>query len=179
MYDTVLKLILSADRRRPASTQPPALDPLFARLADPDLRDAHETEDAIWAMWTGHSDAEAAQRMERAIAAIARRQHDIAETHLSRLVEAHPDYAEAWNKCATLLFVLKRDGESVADIERVLRLEPRHFGAMCGFAQICLRAGDRAGALATFETALAINPHMASVRQAVEELRRGFSRRVH
>ncbi len=179
MYDTALKLILSLDRRTPAPSLPRALDVLFERLADPKAGNAQQIEDAIWVMWTGHEDAAAAQLMERAVAAIAKRQHDIAETHLTRLVEDHPDYAEAWNKRATLFFVLKRDSESVADIERTLSLEPRHFGAICGFAQICLRAGDRAGALAAFETALAINPHMASVRQAVEELRGGFSRRVH
>lgn len=179
MYDTALKLILSLDRRTPAPGQPRALDVLFERLADPKAGNAQQIEDAIWVMWTGHEDAAAAQLMERAVAAIAKRQHDIAETHLTRLVEDHPDYAEAWNKRATLFFVLKRDSESVADIERTLALEPRHFGAICGFAQICLRAGDRAAALAAFETALAINPHMTSVRQAVEELRGGFSRRVH
>lgn len=179
MYETALKLILSLDRRRPAPNLPRALDVLFERLADPAAGNPRQLEDAIWVMWTGHADAAAAQRMERAVAALAKRQHDVAETHLTRLTEDHPDYAEAWNKRATLLFALKRDDESVADIERTLALEPRHFGAICGFAQICLRAGDRAGALAAFETALAINPHMADVRKAVDELRGGFSRRVH
>lgn len=174
-----MKLVLSLAQHAPSPALPPELGRLFAQLADPAQAEAKATEDAIWALWLDHDDPEASELMERALAALAQRQFDIAETHLTRLVGAHPRFAEGWNKRATLFFMLERDGESVADIERALALEPRHFGAICGFAQICLRSGDRAAALAAFETALLINPHMASVRQAVAELRDGFSRRVH
>jgi tetratricopeptide (TPR) repeat protein len=170
---------LSLARHAPSPALPPELGRLFAQLGEPARKDAKAIEDAIWALWLEHDDPEASELMERALAAMAQRQLDIAETHLNKLVETFPRFAEGWNKRATLLFMLDRDAESVADIERCLALEPRHFGAICGFAQICLRAGDRAAALAAFETALAINPHMASVKHAVEELRDGFSRRVH
>jgi tetratricopeptide (TPR) repeat protein len=179
LYENALKLILSLARHAPSPVLPPELGRLFAQLAEPERKDAKAVEDAIWALWLEHDDPEAGELMERALAAMAQRQFDIAETHLTKLVGSFPRFAEGWNKRATLFFMLDRDSESVADIERALALEPRHFGAICGFAQICLRAGDRAAALAAFETALAINPHMASVQQAVAELRDGFSRRVH
>jgi len=70
-----------------------------------------------------------------------------AEDILARLVATHPDFAEAWNKRATLYYMQSRDEESVASIHRTLELEPRHYGAICGFAQICLSLGDTDSAL--------------------------------
>jgi predicted Zn-dependent protease len=166
-----LKLILALDGRTPASSLPRRLDGLFRELALPEpSRPSYEIEDLIWALWIDHEDADAARRMERAIAEIAGKQFDDAEGDLSDLVHDHPDWAEAWNKRATLYFILNRDAESVADIERTLALEPRHFGAICGFAQICLRGGETGAAVAAFEAALRINPHLEAVKAAVEEL---------
>ena len=92
---------------------------------------------------------------------------------------ARPDWAEAWNKRATLYYMLGRDEDSVRDIHRTLELEPRHFGALSGFAQICLRAGDRGSALVAFETALRINPHLNLVQAAVVELNQSFPSYLH
>ncbi|MBC7840826.1 MAG: hypothetical protein H7099_00845, partial [Gemmatimonadaceae bacterium] len=137
------------------------LDALFNTLATTDdALAAGETEDLIWALWTSHEDTGAEEWLDRAIHHIAAREFEPAETLLDGLLVAHPLYAEAWNKRATLYFLQERDRESIADIIRTLELEPRHFGAICGFAQICLRHGRRAEALAAFESALSINPHM-------------------
>ena len=95
---------------------------------------------------------------------------EVAERVLDDLVRDHPDWAEAWNKRATLYFILDRDGDSTADIVETLRLEPRHFGALSGFGQICLRRGDEAGALVAFEEAVRIHPGLDGARQAVEVL---------
>jgi tetratricopeptide (TPR) repeat protein len=92
------------------------------------------------------------------------------------LVEEHPDWAEAWNKRASLAFIEKRDNDSVADIARTLELEPRHFGAILGFAQICLRNGRVSEAKAAFEVALQLNPHIDGLRSIVADLAR--TRRV-
>lgn len=179
VFTETLKLILTLEGRQPAASMPARLDALFERLADPDLADAEDVEDAIWAAWTDHQEEAAGEVMERAIAALGRKQFDIAETRLTALVELHPDYAEAWNKRATLYFLVGRDEESVADIVRTLKLEPRHYGAICGFAQLCLKRGDRAGALAAFEAALRINPHLKQIREAAQQLRDGFAGRLH
>jgi tetratricopeptide (TPR) repeat protein len=179
VFTQTLKLILTLEGRKPASSLPGALNALFLRLADPALANAADVEDAIWALWHEHREPAAVEVMERAIVALGRKQYDVAETRLTALVELHPDYAETWNKRATLLFLLERDEESLADIARTLQLEPRHFGAICGFGQVCLRRGERAGALAAFEAALRINPHLAGIRDAAEKLRDGFAGRLH
>lgn len=171
MFDETLKLVLSLGRRRPAPELPRRLDALFERLAQAaNAVEASRIEEAIWAAWMSHTDAAAAERLALATAAIGTGDHAAAERLLDALVAAHPRHAEAWNKRATLYFRLNRDADSVRDIHRTLELEPRHFGAVCGFGQICLRRGDRAGALFAFDAALRINPHLGAVRAAREEL---------
>jgi Tfp pilus assembly protein PilF len=180
MFDETLKLILAAPTRRPAPSLPRRLDQLFAEL----LRaagapEASQIEDQIWTLWMSHRDPAAEEDLERATRAIAAGDYDEAEQLLDQLVAAHPDFAEAWNKRATLYFRQGRDAESVHDIRQTLELEPRHFGAICGFGQICLRHGDRAGALFAFDAALRINPHLGTIRATVEKLAAEGQGRVH
>jgi Tfp pilus assembly protein PilF len=171
VFEDTLKLILSLPGRKPARSLPRRLDGLFAALARASgPPEASRIEDLIWAAWMSHEDAAAEENLERAARAIAAHDHAEAEAILDELVQAHPGYAEAWNKRATLYFRMGRDGESVRDIGRTLALEPRHFGAICGFGQICLRHGDRTTALFAFDAALRINPHLGAVRAVFEEL---------
>ena len=180
MFDDTLAQILSLQQRRPAAALPARLEPLFRRLAtsgaDPM---AFEIEDEIWEAWTSHSDPALAQQMNQAIAAIAASEYGRGRALLDDLVARAPDYAEAWNKLATLEFLAGRDRESVAAIARTLELEPRHFGAISGFAQICLRNGDPASARLAFQVALRLNPRLTAVRIAVDELNRTHPATLH
>lgn len=174
-----LKLIL----RPPAPAALPRhgrLSALFAALQSlPPPRPVHEIEDEIWAIWTGHDDPALEARMQRAISAIARRRLTEGETLLDTLVQDAPDWAEAWNKRATLHFLAQRDDASTADIHRALELEPRHFGAICGFAQICLRQGEVTAATEAFAAALALNPHLDGVRAMLAQLSPAQPRRLN
>ena len=60
--------------------------------------------------------------------------------------------------------------DALASIARTLQLEPRHFGAMAGFGQICLRHGRKQEARAAFQTALAVNPHLQGLPELISEL---------
>lgn len=180
MIQDTLKLVLSLAERKPARSLPRRLDVLFRRLAETrDGLEAQETEDLIWGLWMTHSKRDAEEQLERATRAIAAREFEAAEVLLDRLVHDHPEYAEAWNKRATMYFVQGRDTESLADIRRTLELEPRHFGALAGFGQICMRHGDRVAALFAFDAALAVNPHLASVRAMAAELTAEGAKTVH
>jgi tetratricopeptide (TPR) repeat protein len=171
MFQDTLKRISMLRRIDPADTQSPRLRDLFSRLRlAQGTAEASQTEDEIWAAWMEHVDPAAEAALDEATRALASREYASAERLLDTLVEAHPEYAEAWNKRATLRFLQKRDEQSVADIERTLSLEPRHFGAICGFAQICLRRGEKDAALFALAEALHINPHLNSVKQAYEAL---------
>ncbi len=156
------------------------LEMLFRQLQQaPDGSARAEAEDLIWALWCTHEDLSARSAMQRAIGVMAREELDGAEPLLDRLVADWPEWAEVWNKRATLYYLLERDAESVLDIQRTLQLEPRHFGAMSGFGQICLRAGDDTSALLALELALRVNPNLDAVRETAERLRGQVARVVH
>src|SRR6266540_261879 len=155
MYADTLKLIVTGDRRRPSPRLPERLNGLFRSLGDARGGRAERIEDEIWRLWMAYRDSTAAFDLERATRAL---------TAL--------DFAAAWNKRATLYYMQNRDDESVASIHHTLQLEPRHYGAICGFAQICLSLGDTDGALFAFDAALRVNPHLNDAREAVDKLLR-------
>ena len=158
----------------------PELDALFNLLRGAsDPGDRADAERRIWAIWSGHQDADAARAMRGAIAALETGDPTAADHELNMMVKRWPNWAEAWNKRATLRFVEERDADSLDDIGRTLELEPRHFGALSGFGQICLRARDVSSALLAFEQAVAVNPNLDSVRQAAMVLRRQDPRTIH
>jgi tetratricopeptide (TPR) repeat protein len=169
MYFETLRLVASLGGRRPAPSLPARLDQLFGRLGAADCA-ADELEDQIWQLWMHHPHRLAARALDRAASDIAAQRYDIAETRLALLVRARSDFAEAWNKRATLYYLLERDEDSMHDIRRTLELEPRHFGALCGLGEICVSRGDREAALFVFQTALRVNPHLEGARNAVEQL---------
>lgn len=169
----VLKLILDLPNRRPAPNLPARLDDLFAELRqDRPERRVKDIESEIWALWTSHEDEAIALWMDRALQAMSKKRHDEAETILAELIAQKPEWAEAWNKRATLYFMMGNYPASIADIKRAIEIEPRHFGATSGFTQICLRLGDQAAALAAAEATLRIHPHLESIRIVVAELNR-------
>jgi tetratricopeptide (TPR) repeat protein len=169
--DRMFGLVIELPRRRPVAGQPRRLAALFRELAQrAPSRSPDDIEDLIWALWISHEDREAEETMGAAVEAMASGALDQARPLLDRLVDAYPRWAEAWNKRATLAFMEKRDADSLADIERTLILEPRHFGAVSGFGQICLRHGRLSEAKAAFQIALTINPHLDDLREIVEDL---------
>ena len=171
MYAETLKLIASLPERRPCPQLPQQLHALFRRLsetADAEARDA--LEDEIWRLWMSHPVSEVAFDLERATRAMTASDWGVADQILRGVVGAHPDYAEAWNKRATLYYLNGRDAECVPYIHRTLELEPRHYGALCGFAEILLGRGEGDAALFVFDRALRINPHLDPARKAIGRL---------
>ena len=134
------------------------------------IRPIEEIEDQIWALWSSHEDRLAEETMAAAVDAIGSGSLRQARPLLDHLVTKHPCWAEAWNKRATLASIEKRDADSLLDIAQTLRLEPRHFGAVAGFGNICLRHGHLNEARAAFQIALFINPHMDDLRDMLENL---------
>lgn len=169
--DRVLALLADPAPAPSATRAERRLDGLFRALAEtPGGAAAGQVEDLIWALWIAHPQPDAERDMAAALDAMAAGALDLARPILDRLVEAHPGWAEAWNKRATLAFMEHRDEDALRDIGRTLRLEPRHFGAVAGFAQICLRHGRLAEARAGFRLALTLNPHLDGLREALSDL---------
>ncbi len=178
--DDLLRLVAELPVRRPAAGQPARLDPLFRELARPSPgRPAHELEELIWGLWASHPDAAAEERLDLANRALASGKYRQARQLLDPLVSEYPQWAEAWNKRATLAYLEQREADSFVDIARTLELEPRHFGALCGLGQICLRREAHGAALVAFEAALAINPHLPGIRALTDELRSPAEHALH
>jgi predicted Zn-dependent protease len=170
-FDRTFTLLVACNPRATSVGRTARLNALFddLRRSNP-LRDPEETMELIWAIWIDHFDQQASHRMVAAVEAIAAGAPDLAKPILDSLVDEHPEWAEAWNKRATLAFIEKRDNDSIADIARTLELEPRHFGAILGFAQICLRNDRIQEAKAAFEIAMRLNPHIDGLQSIVDDL---------
>lgn len=170
MYAETLKLIATLPERRPSPQLPERLHVLFRRLGGADAAGRDALEDEIWRLWMSHPVSVVAFDLERATRAMTAADWGVADQILRGVVGAHPDYAEAWNKRATLYYLNGRDAECVPYIHRTLELEPRHYGALCGFAEILLARGDGDTALFVFDRALRINPHLDPARKAINKL---------
>ena len=180
MYDETLKLICSVPVGFPLSRLPRRLEELFRRLMRTvDADEADALQDMIWRCWMRHGEERAVSDLEDATRAIVARDFAAAERMLQRLVAVHPNLPEVWNKQATLYYMKVEEQACVRAIHRTLQLEPRHFGAMCAFAEILLGRGEREQALFAFDTALRVNPHLGLVRVEAEKLIRERPERAH
>ena len=141
--------------------------------------ESRQLENRIWEIWSNHEEPEAVEAMEHVVAAFNQGSLADANERLNDMVNRWPTWAEAWNKRATLRFVEERDLESMQDIDRTLQLEPRHFGAISGFGQICMRVGDVASAVVAFEKAVRLNPNFEDLRKAIAYLERELPRTLH
>ena len=120
-------------------------------------------ESKIWHIWMEHHDPEVESAMFQGLEAMKLQLFEQAFGHFSLLIKLAPDYAEGWNKRATVLYLMGRFKESEADVMRTLELEPRHFGALSGQGLIRIALKDWTGAIYFLESALKINPHMHGV----------------
>ena len=171
MYDETLKLVCSVPSRFSLSRLPHRLEKMFRRLArTADVEEAEALQDMIWNCWMRHGEQRAVSDLEGATRAIVARDFAAAERMLKRLAAVHPDLPEVWNKQATLYYMKVEEEPCVRAIHRTLQLEPRHFGAICAFAEILLGRGERAQALFAFDIALRVNPHLPLVRVEAEKL---------
>lgn len=156
-----------------ADQDDPRLDDLFERLQHtPDPAEAHALEQRIWGVWLESENAAINRLMQQGVLALRGQHYPTALQAFDRLVEQAPEFAEGWNKRATVHYLMGDFQASVADIERTLELEPRHFGALSGLGLIYDAIDEPRAALRSFEAALRLNPHIEDTRDRVEELRR-------
>lgn len=154
-----------------ADQNDPRLDELFAGLKATDSpREAHEIEQMIWFIWSRSPSAGANLMLRQGTQYMNEGKHEDAEANFDAIVELAPEFAEAWNKRATVRY-LRGDYEgSIEDIKHTLALERRHFGALSGLGMIYDSLNEKKAAIEAFRAALEINPHMNSIAERLEEL---------
>ena len=135
-----------------------------------DASAARELEARIWAAWGSSGDAAIDKLVQQAAILMQVNQLDESLAILDTVVAKAPEFAEGWNKRATLLYIMQKLDRSMADIQKVLTLEPRHFGAIAGIGLISLAKGDKAGALSAYKKVLEINPQNTGAQQSIDAL---------
>jgi tetratricopeptide (TPR) repeat protein len=154
-----------------ADQNDPRLEDLFNKLqAADDPVEAAPIEELIWQIWFEHSDPGIESQIMTAVAQMNGNQLDAALATLNRLVEAAPDFAEAWNRRATLHYIMGNYAASEADIVKTLQLEPFHFGALSGRGLVLISQGKYEEARNAFSRALEVNPNMPEVKNNIDQI---------
>ncbi len=181
---SLLAAVLATGHAEAQSPPPPApsvdaaararqLDALFAALKTVRTEEEGDALVAeIWRVWLQSGKPELDAAMQQAVNFMAVGLGALAMPILDDILAKAPDWAEAWNKRATLLYLMGEHDRSLADIERVLALEPRHFGALAGIGLIRMAKGEPREALAAFRRALAVNPFLKERFALIPELER-------
>ena len=156
---------------KPASRQAETLDSLFNQLkAEADPASAKRLTDRIWSRWRDSGSATGNLLLQWANTALNEKKFGLALDFLDQLIVLMPDFAEGWNQRATLHYVMGNHAKSMSDINHVLALEPRHFGALAGVAAIFTVNGNDELALRAWEQMLAIYPANREAQTKVGEL---------
>jgi len=144
---------------------------LVQALRDPDHAVRVGAEQALWEIWSRSGNQHISRLLERGVHALTQGRWDDAIADFTAIIARDPDFAEGWNKRATAYFLKREFQKSLADCDEVIKRNPYHFGALSGYGMIYLELDQPARALEYFERALAVNPNMDGVRNAVDTLR--------
>ena len=128
----------------------------------------------LWQMWHRSGAPPLDALLHEGIAAMEAQQLTEADAVFTRLIDAAPDFAEGWNKRATVRYLARNYPASIADCRETLARNPNHFGALSGQGLCHLALAEYREAVDLFKRALAIHPHLdgarANLRAALQEI---------
>jgi|TARA_B110000483_G_scaffold173479_1_gene205316 tetratricopeptide (TPR) repeat protein len=153
------------------SSQASKLNQLFFELKRNDnIKNADLLEKKIWAIWNKHPDnVKLTQKLEFGTELMYSGDYDYALIVFNNIINIDPNWSEAWNKRATLLYFMKKFKKSLTDIKKVLLIEDRHFGALSGQAQIYIQLQEYELAIDSLKKARDIHPTIRG-NNLIEEL---------
>lgn len=149
------------------------LDQLFATMANPDDKSAGKSAEAeIQRRWRKSGSDTVDLLMSWAADALAAKQYGQALDFLDSVVTLKPDFAEGWNRRATIFYLQDDYGKAIADLEKVLALQPRHFGALAGLGMILREISHDKEALTALEKAVDLDPYLdGDIQDVIKELK--------
>jgi len=150
---------------------------LVKALRDPDEDTRDYVEQALWRIWARSGDPEVDRLYQAGIQQMNAGDLQQSIVTFTRIIELKPDFAEGWNKRATLYFLVGDLRKSLADCDEVMKRNPYHFGALAGYALIYIRLEYYDRALEYSRRALDVNPNMDGVRRNIELLERLLEQR--
>jgi len=150
---------------------PPSVETLLDSLAAAESEsEAKALERRIVIAWN-HSGSDTVDLLlVRAGSAIKKQDYGLALQYLDTIIESKPEFAEGWNMRATVYYLIDEYDLSLADIQQVLALQPRHFGALSGLGMIFRDLDEPAKALDAFRQVLSVHPYFGSTRESIEKL---------
>src|ERR1700761_503775 len=155
-----------------ADQKDPRLGPLLTTLhAAPTSEEARPIEAQIWDIWAQFGNQGVDLLLAEGVSRLNEGNAEAALTLFNRVVQLAPDFAEGWNKRATTLYAMGQFEKSISDIDKVLTLEPRHFGALSGLGLCNIRLGKDKEALAAFQRAAEVDPNLPGVQARIEALK--------
>lgn len=150
------------------AAKPETLDDMFIELRKAkSSAAAGGVADRIKERWSRSGSATVDLLMQWAGEAMDRKEWPAAQDFLDQVVVLKPGFAEGWNRRATMHYLAGNLPKSMADIERTLALEPRHFGALSGMAAIFMDVGKKEQALAAYRRVLEVYPQLRDVQRQV------------
>ncbi len=149
------------------------LNQLFNELKVNKSKVAFIVEQEIWALWSTHpTDEKLTARLEEGSQFVRDQNYLKARDVFTEVINLDQNWAEAWNKRATVLYLLGNFEDSQKDIDKVLKLESRHFGALAGQGLVNIQLKNYEKAISSYEKALKIYPSMKSPRIMIEEIQK-------
>jgi tetratricopeptide (TPR) repeat protein len=151
--------LLFASKIALADQNDPRLNNLFKKLNETENQDEiRDLISDIWNIWYEVDDPKVIEYFEKGIQAMNLRNYPLAIRFFNNLIEEDPNFAEGWNKRATVHFMMGNFDQSMQDIIKTLELEPRHFGALDGMGSIFIHQGQFQQAIDVYDKMLEIFP---------------------
>ena len=152
------------------SSQKNVLSKLFNQLEK--VNDSHKAElleKKIWSVWNKHpKNIKLTEKLEFGVELIQYGSYDYALKVFNNIIATDPEWSEAWNRRATTFFLMNEYTNSLNDIDKVLSIEPRHFGALSGQARIFIKLQKYEKAILSLKKALKFYPSFRSGEMIVE-----------
>ncbi len=150
---------------------------LALSLHDPDDQVRELTASSMWKIWSRSGDKTTDKAYQQALQLMDANRLGEAVAAFSAIIKKHPEFAEAWNKRATLYFLMGELALSLKDCAEVIKRNPLHFGALSGYGQIYLQMGELERSLGFFERALKVNPNLPGTEETIDALRSELEKR--
>ncbi len=147
------------------------LPAVFRLLRDPDDLVRALTENAIWQIWSRSGDPAVDQLFAVGVEQMNHGEAQAAIATFSEIIRRKPEFAEGWNKRATMYFLVGEYDKSLQDCDEVIKRNPQHWGVLSGYGQIYVQLDKPEEALVYFQRALAVNPNLRQVERMIEQLK--------
>lgn len=145
------------------------VDKLLLDLKSSDLNIRERATSQLWRIWFWEKGKIPLEQIEESERLLSDGNVEAARSILDDLVDALPDFAEAWNRRAVLMFMTQNYDLAIADCEKAIELNPVHFGAFHGLGLCHAALGNYSAAIRAFRSALDIQPHAIENQRLILE----------